>query len=91
MDQWKNDKNFDEIRKSEGNLRNNFLRLIFESTSRYGNATFKRIQDSTGDIDSLNILFNNAGALMCAFAEEYYPLPIPPEQIGRDRGFISHK
>ncbi|OLS27396.1 MAG: hypothetical protein HeimC2_12360 [Candidatus Heimdallarchaeota archaeon LC_2] len=91
MNLWKQNRDFDELRKSESNLRKNFLRLIFESSSRYGNTVFKRFQDSTGDMDPLNMLFNIAGALMRAFAEEYYPLPISTENIGKDRGYISQK
>ncbi len=91
MNSWKQNKDFDELRKSESNLRKNFLRLMFESSSRYGNTIFKRYQDSTGDMDPLNMLLNIAGALMRAFAEEYYPLPISTENIGKDRGYISQK
>lgn len=60
MNNWRQNKDFDELRKSESNLRKNYLRLIFESSSRYGNTVFKRFQDPKGDMDPLNMLFNIA-------------------------------
>ncbi|MCE7733270.1 MAG: hypothetical protein GPJ54_00235, partial [Candidatus Heimdallarchaeota archaeon] len=91
MHNWRQTNDFDELRKSEANLRKNYLRLIFESSSRYGNTVFKRYQDPKGDMDPMNMLFNIAGALMRAFAEEFYPLPSFDERIGKDRGYISQK
>ncbi|MCY3415022.1 MAG: hypothetical protein INQ03_25450 [Candidatus Heimdallarchaeota archaeon] len=91
MNTWRATRDTFELSLAEPNMRKQFLRLIFESTVKYGNTEFERIQDSDEDIGPLNILFNIGGGLLRVYAEEFYPFPIAEVEIAKKLGFISHK
>ncbi|MHA2261666.1 MAG: hypothetical protein ACXAEN_04680 [Candidatus Thorarchaeota archaeon] len=68
---------FSFITKCEGNIRNNFLAALWEKTSRYGNVESRRVRDPTETIETLNHLFNIAGAALRDFIVCWYPFPQP--------------
>ena len=81
-------KDFSHITRVERHLRANFLKMIWETTARYGNTEYKRIQNERkGKIGPMNRLLNMAGAQMRNFAVTRFPFPMPDvmEREGKQR------
>ncbi|MHA1245758.1 MAG: hypothetical protein ACTSPE_00245 [Candidatus Thorarchaeota archaeon] len=73
------DKNdFSPIRNAEPNLRRLFLKMVWESTRRFGNVERKRVYSwREGTVGPLNTLLNYAGARLRELAVTQYPFPEP--------------
>ncbi|MGY5859103.1 MAG: hypothetical protein RTU63_07025, partial [Candidatus Thorarchaeota archaeon] len=79
---------FSHITRVERHMRANFLKMIWETTARYGNTEYKRIQNERkGKIGKMNRLLNMAGAQMRNFSVPRFPIRMPEilEQEGRHR------
>ncbi|MHA2322406.1 MAG: hypothetical protein ACXACG_12210 [Candidatus Thorarchaeota archaeon] len=77
-------RDFSHITRVEKHMRSNFLKMIWETTARYGNREFKRVQNERkGKIGPMNKLLNMAGAQMRNFAVTRFPIPMP-DVVGRD-------
>jgi hypothetical protein len=83
QDEWQKSKldgerNFSKITSKEKHMRANFLKMIWETTARYGNKEHRRVQNERkGKIGRLNRLFNMAGAEMRNFAVTHFQFPMP--------------
>jgi hypothetical protein len=83
QEEWEQSKrggnrNFSKITSKEKHMRANFLKMIWETTARYGNKEHRRVQsERKGKIGRLNRLFNMAGAEMRNFAVTHFQFPMP--------------
>ena len=88
LDKWRQSKrhgipDFSPITEVERHMRRNFNKMIWETTARYGNTEYKRIQNERkGKVGPLNRLLNMAGAQLRNYAVIRYSFP-EPETIGR--------
>ncbi|MCK4566059.1 MAG: hypothetical protein KAU48_02005, partial [Candidatus Thorarchaeota archaeon] len=84
----KGDRDFSHITRVEKHMRANFLKMIWETTTRYGNREYKRVQNERkGKIGPMNRLLNMAGAQMRNYVVTRFPFPMPDiiESEGRKR------
>ncbi|NHJ15177.1 MAG: hypothetical protein EAX95_15960, partial [Candidatus Thorarchaeota archaeon] len=80
-------RNFSHITEVERHLRRNQLKLIWETTARYGNTEYKRVRsEREGRVGPMNRLLNMAGAQLRNYAMTRFPFP-EPEQRGTERGY----
>ncbi len=71
-------RDFTVIQHAENNMRRLFLKMVWESTRKYGNTEFKRVYSwREGSIGPLNGLLNYAGARLREVALTRYPFPEP--------------
>ncbi|MHA1807799.1 MAG: hypothetical protein ACTSX2_09565 [Candidatus Thorarchaeota archaeon] len=71
-------RDFSPIRNAEPNLRRLFLKMVWNSTRRYGNVERKRVYSwREGTVGPLNALLNYAGARLRELAVTQYPFPEP--------------
>lgn len=66
------------VTEVERHLRRNFNKMIWETTARYGNVEWKRVQNERkGRIGPMNRLLNMAGAQLRNYAMTRFPFPEP--------------
>ncbi|MHA1883336.1 MAG: hypothetical protein ACTSUO_09875 [Candidatus Thorarchaeota archaeon] len=69
---------FSIVQKKETNMRKRFLKIVWDSTKRFGNKEKKRVYRwIEGTVGPLNALLNYAGARLRDLAATRYPFPTP--------------
>jgi hypothetical protein len=88
LERWNQSKESDErdfshITEVERHLRRNYLKMVWESTARYGNTEYKRVKsERQGRVGPLNRMLNIVGALLRNYALTRFPFD-PPQIVGR--------
>ncbi len=81
---------FSHITNVEKHMRRNFNKMIWETTARYGNREYKRIQNERkGRIGPLNRLLNMAGAQLRNWVVTRFPFPEPKTAGRRGKRWIA--
>jgi tetratricopeptide (TPR) repeat protein len=69
---------FSPVQDAEANMRGQFLKILWQSTKRFGNRECKRVYSWVeGTVGPLNALLNYAGARLRDLAMTRYPFPEP--------------
>jgi len=81
---------FSHITNVERHMRRNFNKMIWETTARYGNKEYKRIQNERkGKVGPLNRLLNMAGAQLRNWVVTRFPFPEPKTAGRRGKRWIA--
>ena len=70
------ERDFWHVTEVERHLRRNFNKMVWETTARYGNVEWKRVQNERkGRVGPMNRLLNMAGAQLRNYAMTRFPFP----------------